>query len=149
MGKKSRSKADRRRVRREFNDLSQQFWEQVDFIESSATLFDQGKEHEAKRIAVSLRILVHESGRSHSLLGQLTKVTQLLMLNTSAGVNPHNIVPTAGLVAVEVSKDGARYVPTLSDTPQVEPQLLSLKNWATMAVTKLGSVEWVGDCSAC
>ena len=45
--------------------------EQIDFLRTSCALYDEGKEHEAKRIALSVRVLVHDTGAGESLLGQL------------------------------------------------------------------------------
>lgn len=45
--------------------------EQVGFLETSSRLYDEGNKTEAKRIAVSLRVLLHDTSISHSLLGQL------------------------------------------------------------------------------
>ncbi len=48
-----------------------QLEEQVAFLRHSAALFDAGADAEAKRIAVVIRVLVHDTPRSHSLLAQL------------------------------------------------------------------------------
>ena len=45
--------------------------EQLEFLERSAASFDAGYEGEAKELAVSLRVLLHDTQQSHSLLGQL------------------------------------------------------------------------------
>jgi hypothetical protein len=44
--------------------------EQVDFLRASAERFDAGYEHEAKRLALCIRVLLHDAGKSVSLLGQ-------------------------------------------------------------------------------
>jgi hypothetical protein len=45
--------------------------EQLAFIERSAASFDEGFEDEAKRLAHTIRVLVHDSNNSHSVLKQL------------------------------------------------------------------------------
>jgi hypothetical protein len=55
------------------NDLS----EQLQFLASSASSFDQGALSESKRIALVIRVLVHDTPNSHSLLDQLTIKNQL------------------------------------------------------------------------
>jgi hypothetical protein len=52
-------------------DLQAHLDEQLGFLERSAAAFDQGYEDEAKRLAVTLRVLLHETTQSHSLLVQL------------------------------------------------------------------------------
>jgi hypothetical protein len=55
-------------------DLSRHLAEQIDFLENSCTNFDRGSEAEAKRLAVTMRVLFHDTQKSHSLLGQLDKL---------------------------------------------------------------------------
>ena len=52
-------------------ELSQHLQEQLEFLQASAGAYDQGFEGEAKRLAVSIRVLVHDTSNSNSLLGQL------------------------------------------------------------------------------
>lgn len=52
-------------------ELEAHLAEQVQFLEASAASFDAGFEGEAKRLALTIRVLVHDKGRSRSLLGQL------------------------------------------------------------------------------
>ncbi|MFE9576339.1 hypothetical protein ACFYO1_08145 [Nocardia sp. NPDC006044] len=48
--------------------LGEQFRRQVRYLETSARLFDDGDEDEAIRLAVTLRVLLHDTAKSHSLL---------------------------------------------------------------------------------
>src|SRR5687768_7122018 len=59
------------KVTRPRSDLEKQLEEQVDFLLVSAARYDAGAPIEAKRIALAIRILVHETAQSKSLLGQL------------------------------------------------------------------------------
>lgn len=53
------------------SDLQDQFKEQLNFIEKSAKAYDEGDFTEAKRMAVALRILLHKTAASTSLLYSL------------------------------------------------------------------------------
>jgi hypothetical protein len=53
------------------DDLKEQLNDHKKFLERSSNDFDQGHFEEAKRIAVSVRVLVHDTKNSHSLLKQL------------------------------------------------------------------------------
>ncbi|MEX2489566.1 MAG: SEC-C metal-binding domain-containing protein [Pseudomonadales bacterium] len=55
------------------HDLRVHLQEQLAFLEASADAFDQGFEGEIKRLAISVRVLVHDTPRSKSLLGLLGK----------------------------------------------------------------------------
>jgi hypothetical protein len=52
-------------------ELERHLTEQVSFLRRSARDFDAGDEAEAKRLALTIRTLVHDGGASKSLLGQL------------------------------------------------------------------------------
>jgi len=58
--------------------------EQVDFLSVSAARYDEGYEHEAKRMALSLRVLLHDSRKSVSLLRQLEVKDTLRFLDSDA-----------------------------------------------------------------
>ncbi|MFC1908223.1 hypothetical protein ACFLWT_02340, partial [Chloroflexota bacterium] len=47
--------------------------DQIAFMKISANSYDNGFEDEAKRLAVAIRILVHDTPQSTSLLTQLDK----------------------------------------------------------------------------
>jgi hypothetical protein len=52
-------------------ELEQHLAEQVSFLRVSARAFDAGFEAEAKRLATSIRVLVHDTRSSKSLIGQI------------------------------------------------------------------------------
>jgi hypothetical protein len=92
--------------------------EQLKFLETSANLYDQGSESEAKRMAIALRILLYDHDRcnSKSLLGQLglknNKFLDTAIENTSN-------VPTAHCALVHILFAGKKtqYVALLDDMP--------------------------------
>jgi hypothetical protein len=67
-------------------DSRQRFRDQlkrnVGFIRRSCELFDQGHQEEGIRIATALRVLLHDTQRSKSLLSHL-KVKRIMKLNSS------------------------------------------------------------------
>jgi hypothetical protein len=58
--------------------------EQYDYLVASAVRFDEGYHHEWKRLAVALRVLVHDTAKSASLLSQLGIKDALAFLDTDA-----------------------------------------------------------------
>lgn len=106
-------------------NLSQLLDEQIDFIRDSCERFDQGHEHEAKRIAVSVRVLVHDTSRSASLLGQLRIKDTLGFVDTAGELRPDppdgvqgvRLVIPLGLVAVRFSGADIRFLPILNEGP--------------------------------
>ena len=52
-------------------DLESHLREQIEFLKRSTKSYDEGFESEGKRIAVVLRVLLHDTNQSLSLLNQL------------------------------------------------------------------------------
>lgn len=100
-------------------DLQGQLNDQIEFLKSSAESFDAGKIAEAKRMAVAIRVLVHDTGASKSLLGQLGRMT-MKFFNSSLLLDEENLMPYSGLVLVQQDTQGhGEYLAMLDDTPQV------------------------------
>jgi hypothetical protein len=68
-------------------DFREHLVDQLAFLDASATAYDAGAEREAKRLAMTIRVLVHD-GRapSRSLLGHLGVRDRLPWTDTAAGV---------------------------------------------------------------
>ena len=59
------------RVAQSKTDLQSHLREQLEFLRNSCLGYDSGRTSEAKRIATALRVLLHDTKNSHSLLSQL------------------------------------------------------------------------------
>lgn len=98
------------------SDLRQHFEDQLAFLEQSAASFDGGYEGEAKRLAVSIRVLLHDKGQSKSLLGQLG-LKDTLYWDTSTGfekgADPFDIT----IVVKHFDGVNAKYCPVFDKTP--------------------------------
>ncbi len=105
MGRASRAKQDRG-PRRSRADLLALLDEQLGFLRLSAKAFDEGVEAEAKRLAMVLRVLLHDTRLSKSLLGQLKVQDRLMFLDTAEPINPNNALPTPGLVTMLATATG-------------------------------------------
>lgn len=94
--------------------------EQIGFMLSSAEAFDSGNLAEGKRLAVALRILLHESRQSKSLLGQLGMLDQVFLDSSS----PHlaeNLLTHTGLLGVVVgTNDPPHHLAKLDLDPDVQ-----------------------------
>jgi hypothetical protein len=88
--------------------------EQIDFIAASCARYDDGVESEGKRIALSLRVLVHDTDRSISILGLLGLKDSLRFVDTahSLSVTPSFEMPL-GLVVAVMDDEDQRYEPIL------------------------------------
>jgi hypothetical protein len=91
---------------------------QLDFLRSSMAAYDAGKEHEAKRLAVPIRTLVHNTRTSTSLLKHLGVQHQLGWLDRGPPEPPRNAIVIAfGLCVVEMRLDtgASRYKPAIHE----------------------------------
>jgi SEC-C motif len=98
------------------SELQAHLEQQLGFLERSAASFDEGYESEAKRLAVTLRVLLHDTPKSHSLLGQLGKADQAFA-DTALDFDPTNPVPHGGLVFEALGPPKTRHVALLDDAP--------------------------------
>ena len=78
--------------------LLESFEEQIEFLERSNDLFDQGRKSEAKRLAVTLRVLFHHTNKSHAPVNQLDLQDKLTWVATAGMPDRKNLGTTWGLV---------------------------------------------------
>jgi hypothetical protein len=98
-------------------ELTEHLREQIQFLQSSAKLYDDGATSEAKRLASTIRLLVHATRNSHSLLGQVGK-TAILFFDTSRDLSSDNLLAELGLVEIAVSSSrDPKFVARLDSHP--------------------------------
>ena len=79
-------------------DFHKHLDEQIDFLRSSMASYDEGKEHEAKRLALSIRMLVHSTRNSTGLLTHLGARDVLPWIDRGPPVpRPEDIVLSFGV----------------------------------------------------
>jgi len=108
-------------------DFKEQFDEQVAFLESSSKAYDGGNESEAKRLAVTLRILVHDTRHAMSLLNHLGVKDRLPFVDTSSPDTPPGAIVffNGGLCNIRKTLGGdgdTRFVPVLDLDPERNSQ---------------------------
>jgi len=110
----------------------------VAFLRASAAAFDAGFEAEAKRLAVVLRVLLHDTKTSASLLGQLGYKARLRFTDTAARLNPANLVSSSGLTYMKMEAGvGATWSAPLDDlSPAHEHPASPFGPWWTTPVLK-------------
>ena len=96
-------------------DLERHLKEQIVFLQRSVKAFDQGYLDEAKRISVVIRVLVHDTATSKSLLEQLN-LKKIKFLDTCPDYSKNTIIigPFTGLVWKQFSIKGVKFVPKCS-----------------------------------
>jgi hypothetical protein len=93
------------------SDLLAHLREQLRFLDASASSYDAGFEGEAKRLAVVMRVLLHDTANSRSLLQSLG-IKNTLRYNDVVGPVPTNAIIFVGL-QMGFTETGMRYYPKL------------------------------------
>jgi hypothetical protein len=118
-------------------ELVDRLREQLRFLERSGEAYDEGYHDEAKRLAVVIRVLLHDTNSSRSVLGLLGVKDQLKFTDTAGEIEPENLLSTPGLVMFRMGGGEAEYVPPLDDlTPPRQNPPRPFDEWWTMHVTK-------------
>lgn len=106
--------------------------EQLQFLRASGNAFDAGYAAEAKRIAVSIRVLVHDTRNSRSLLSQLGVKDQTHFWDYAPDDPPGNLLPYSGLLLMRLSvggeASGHAALPRL-DNGATPPKLIKFESW--------------------
>lgn len=97
-------------------DLQEHLAEQLEFLESSASSYDSGFEGEIKRLAVSVRVLVHDTRNSTSLL-KLLGQKQVDYVDTSLPFDEKNKMSHSGLVQMSLGNRQSKILPFLDGSP--------------------------------
>jgi hypothetical protein len=102
-------------MKKQREELEEYWNDQLDYLKRSIDYFDQGHETEARRIANSLRIILHDTKTSHSLVKQLHR--NIVYFSSSYFYTPSNLLPTWTLLQVQsIIKNGnfvLKYLPNL------------------------------------
>ena len=122
------------RVLQTDEELQQQLAEQIQFLRTSCESFDRGNELEAKRLAVPLRVLLYDGGRSKSLLGQLG-IKTIGFFDGAGDFVPGNLTTEWTLVRMYASSGpDSRFLPLLDDSPIGEGRPIGFGRWWTKPV---------------
>jgi hypothetical protein len=91
------------RIKRDSSELIDALREQLTFLRTSATAVDRGEQYEFKRLALTLRVLLH-SGKAGgvSLLDQLDLLDQMELLDTAGANPPRNVMPAQHMLAMKL-----------------------------------------------
>lgn len=109
-------------------ELQSHFDEQLGFLSASCDAYDQGNHAEAKRLAATLRVLLHHTDNSTSLLEQLGQA-QRQFLSTRAPVPSNPNVKTAykGLIQVFLGDNSPTFYVPLDEAP--DKNFLPFQDW--------------------
>lgn len=118
------------------SELQTELQEQIAALRLSAESFDAGRLWEAKRLAATVHILLHDGGRKTvSLATQLGIRDRTDFLSSGPPINERNLLTEMPLAFSRISTEGATYLPLLNNSP-VPPRWLSFSRWWDEAVLR-------------
>jgi hypothetical protein len=99
---------------------------QLKFIENSSSLYDQGNEEEAQRLAVSIRVIFHDTRNSTSLLKQMQIKNNIFLISSSSQYIPVNLVAYNGIVGM---RSTGEYIPLCNMDDQSSNKWHLFEDW--------------------
>lgn len=123
------------RVSRPIGDLEKQFEDQFELLNLACKSYDAGNEVVGKHIALSLRVLLHDTERSQSLLS-LVGLKDISFLDSSGGIRLDNLLPSSTLTLTKMSTNDPRFVPRclLPDNPAIPKRGTTFNDWRNQIV---------------
>ena len=100
------------RLQRSGADVRAALREQVTLLIAYCENFDSGQQAFCKPMATSVRILLHQTGKSESLLGQL-KLRSGRFFSVAPPISPTNLISECNLVGMRMTNQQAKYIPRL------------------------------------
>lgn len=118
-------------TKRSKKNLMRNLKEQVSFMISSCQAYDRGAIAEAKRLSVTVRMLVHDTSSSTSLLGQLDSKVTASFYNTAPKETPRSICGYFGLIGLAMRPNIAGvFAPRLDNLQKVaKPYMVPFAEW--------------------
>ncbi len=111
------------------DELQQHLKDTVEALELSSNSYDEGHEGEAKRLAAAIRVLVHDTDSSKSLLGQLGQKA-INFYDTSIPCPPKEILTYSGIIGMNITRQGVKYLAPLDFLPpESPPRWISFEEW--------------------
>lgn len=114
-------------------DLERHLQEQVTFLERSVHIYDEGNPEEAKRLATTIRVLIHDTSRSKSLLRQLS-LKSIGFVDGGDIPLKGNLAPESTLTVLHYREGDAWWEPKYLVDDRPPPHLRKIESWWTRPV---------------
>ncbi|WHQ52996.1 hypothetical protein M1852_15730 (plasmid) [Lactiplantibacillus plantarum] len=128
------------RQKRSIKENNDKLKVQLELLRSYTEHFDSGMIHMALPMATQVRVLMHQTNNSSSLLHQLDLENKLKLWHSpNSSFSPHNLLTTWDLLTMSIGSEGASYLPLGSkevfnrrpdDSNNIRPEIfLPLELW--------------------
>lgn len=124
-------------------ELLDQLNEQLEFLRKSCESFDEGNHSEAKRIAIAIRVILHDGNNSVSILKQLGIKDSIEFLDSIPKINPNNLLPSSDFLKIRVDSGSISYSPILNNSPFFDvKRRFKFGIWNSEPIYKNNSLLW-------
>lgn len=134
--------SNKKKAKRQRPDLVIKVREHIEFLEQSSVSFDRGFDAESKRMATSIRVLLHDTNQSASLLGQIDVKKKMRYKDTAGEIIPGNYFPDFPLISMEIGGGQNRYRAHLSGSPRDNAPPLDFLKWWNRPVMRKENKSW-------
>lgn len=115
------------KYRRNYQEIHEQWNDQIEFIKESISAFDNGNEKEARRIATAIRVMFHDTSNSSSIYKQLKK--DLIFKSLTDFYSPANLISSWLLLQLSLRSDGLKYLPNLDESSHTRIFFMTFDDW--------------------
>lgn len=129
------------------DSLRIRLYEQIENLEVSAARYDAGGTSEGNRLAVTVRVLVHDTSRSSSLLKQMGVKDKLAWIDSNGGFDARKAIMYSSLIMFRttVLKEGMEL--SVMPIPQADileqGRFLNFETWWKTAPVMVGNGEQI------
>lgn len=114
----------------------EEFLRQLNFLRKRTACFDEGDWDEAISAATHIRVIVHDTSNSRSLLTHMGIKETMKFFSTTEGINPRNLLPTEPFTMMRVGPDGAQRLPLDDGLILMKLKPVDFAEWWTTPVMK-------------
>jgi hypothetical protein len=115
------------KYRRSFQEIHEQWSDQIEFIKESIRAFDKGNEKEARRIATAIRVMFHNTNSSFSIYKQLEK--NMVFKSITDIYSPANLMSSWLLLQLSFGPNGLKYLPNLDESSHTRIFFMIFDDW--------------------
>ena len=120
-------------------ELDLRYDEQFGLLKKSCDEYDAGDERDIRRIALSLRILLHDTRRSKSLLELLGR-KDYLFFDSARDISPTHLISDFARVVMPMTGPNARHIVLPCETPTHMVWMVPFEAWWNKVVVRVPSL---------
>jgi hypothetical protein len=138
MGEAKRREERQGQAQRQRPELEDSLRQQLELLNLHSDHYDSGKHVVALPMATEIRVLLHDTGTSHSVCELLGIKSSVLFRDTAQPIDPRNLASNPGLVLMRIAAGvGADWVPPLRmERPGGKRPDLPFSAWWNTPITK-------------